>query len=329
MTRRIGPWLVLALLVLPALGLTLARLTDPSWVLAVQYVAFTPFAILLYGAALVVLLTAAVRTGAGRARWVTWTGAVLVAAALALHVTWFSPQLLGAQADPPRDAVPLRVMTSNLLRGEGRVVDVVDAARESRADVIVLPEATGATERALERLGADETWPHRAGRAGRDIEGTLVLSRYPVRGAQQLGTRLDSVSFTVAAPQRAVRMVAVHPIAPYEGAARWRKDHTLILDAVRRTDPDVVLGDFNATMDHEPMRRLADEGLRTATEVANEGWRPTWPVNGLFSVGPVPLPRSAEIDHVLVSDGVSVVGTERYDVADTDHLALTADLRLR
>ncbi|MCH1867252.1 endonuclease/exonuclease/phosphatase family protein [Nocardioides sp. CFH 31398] len=328
MTRRVGPWLVLAVLLVPAVVLTVARLGDPPWVLVVQYAAFTPFAMLLYAAALVVLLLAAARMAAGRARWATWVGTVLVGAALALHVAWFAPQLVGAQADPPRGATPLRVMTANLLRGDGRVADVLDAAREDRTDVVVLPEATRATERALDRLDADATWPHRAGRAGRDIEGNLVLSRYPLRDERQLGTRLDSLSFTLAAPGGPVRMVAVHPIAPYEGARRWREDHRLILDAVRRTEPDVVLGDFNATMDHAPMRRLHDEGLRTATEVANEGWRPTWPVNGLFSLGPVPLPRSAEIDHVLVSDRVAVLGTERHDVAGSDHLALAADLRL-
>jgi len=320
---------VLALLLVPAVALTLARLTNPSWVLAVQYVAFTPFAIPLYAAALVVLLVAARRTGPGRARWVTWAGVALTAGALVLHGTWFSPQLVGAQADPPRGAEPLRVMTANLLRGDGDVADVLAAARENRADVLVLPEATGRTDRALRRLGAGETWPHRAGRVGTDIEGTLVLSRSPVRDVRQLDTRLDSLSFTVATPRRGVRVVAVHPIAPYEGAGRWRADHAAILEAVRRTDPDVVLGDFNATVDHAPMRRLHDEGLRTATEAANEGWRPTWPVNGLFSLGPVPLPRSAEIDHVLVADTVTVVGTERHDVADTDHLALSADLRVR
>ncbi|GAA1923937.1 endonuclease/exonuclease/phosphatase family protein [Nocardioides lentus] len=328
MVRRGVVVAVLLVLLVPAAALTVLRLGDPGWVLAVQAVTFAPAALVLYALALLVLVVAALRS-AGGARLLAGVVAVLVVVPLALHASWFAPQVAGAEPAAAPDAVPLRVMTSNLLRGDGDPADVVAAAREARADLVVLPEATARTTRALGRLGADEAWPHRAGRAGADIEGTLVLSADPVRDVRVLPTQLDSVAFTVERGDRDLRVLAVHPIAPYDGAAGWRRDHAAILAAVRRERPDVVLGDFNATMDHRPMRRLAAEGYRTATEVANEGWRPTWPVNGLFSLGPLPLPRSAEIDHVLVRDGTAVLGTERHLVAGTDHLALSADLRLR
>ncbi len=65
-------------------------------------------------------------------------------------------------------------------------------------------------------------------------------------------------------------------------------------------DPDLVVGDFNATADHEPMRSLADAGYRDVGELANEGWQPTWPSGDAVELLGVSVPSLVQIDHVLV-----------------------------
>ena len=96
--------------------------------------------------------------------------------------------------------------------------------------------------------------------------------------------------------------------------------------AVASGAPDLVVGDFNATPDHSPMRALADAGYRAVAELANEGWQPTWPANGIFRVHGLPLPRFAPIDHVLVGERLAALGSSTVALDGTDHRAVVAEV---
>ena len=61
----------------------------------------------------------------------------------------------------------------------------------------------------------------------------------------------------------------------------------------------VLLGDFNATLDHAPLRRLLGTGYRDAADVRGAGFTPTWPYDGK----PVP---GVTLDHVLADRRVGV-----------------------
>ena len=86
------------------------------------------------------------------------------------------------------------------------------------------------------------------------------------------------------------------------------------------------MGDLNATVDHEPMRRLADAGYRSATELANEGWQPTWPAYGVVHVAGVEVPRLVQIDHVLLGRRMAALETHTLAIRGTDHRALVAEV---
>jgi endonuclease/exonuclease/phosphatase family metal-dependent hydrolase len=79
----------------------------------------------------------------------------------------------------------------------------------------------------------------------------------------------------------------------------------------------MVVGDFNATLDHGPVRDLLGLGLRDAARESNAGWQPTWPAW---------LPLIA-VDHVLVSRDLGVISTKSAVVEGTDHRALVAEVR--
>jgi endonuclease/exonuclease/phosphatase (EEP) superfamily protein YafD len=84
-----------------------------------------------------------------------------------------------------------------------------------------------------------------------------------------------------------------------------------------------VVGDFNATRDHQPFRAILDTGLRDAAEQAGSGWQPTWPARGSWGW----LRPLLTIDHVLATDQWQAVDTSTLEVPGSDHLALVARLR--
>ena len=91
-------------------------------------------------------------------------------------------------------------------------------------------------------------------------------------------------------------------------------------------EPDLVVGDFNATADHAPMRALADAGYRDVGELANQGWQPTWPTRGVFDLLGLPL---AQIDHVLVGDRLAALDLGTVAVPGSDHRAVVATVALK
>lgn len=318
--RTLAFWLLLALLVAPAALLTVARAVQPGGGGWIRLVSFTPLALPAYAAAVTLLLGRAL-LGGRRLAWLA--GAALVAVPLGVHTWWYLPQLTGPNPPPADHAQPVRVFTANLWEGRVDGLDVVAAGSDAGADLLVLEEVTPAVLARMEDGGLDDAWPYRAGEPADGIAGTMVFSRFPLDDVTRLPTALGSWSLTVAAPDGALRLLAVHPMAPIRPAA-WRAD----LAAVASAGPaDLVVGDFNATADHAPMRALLRAGLHSAAERTNQAWQPTWPANGRFRVaGVLPLPPLVQIDQVLVGPSLAVLSTRTLHLPSTDHLAVLAEL---
>ena len=313
---RVVGLLALGLVLAPALVLTVVRLFEPWGERWVRLEAFTPLAIVMYGVALLALL---VRFAMAR-RWGRGLAAAAVALGLALHIAWFSPMISGANPPPRAGAEPLRVMVVNLYAGRADGLDVVRAASEEDIDVLVVTEMTPAALARMESAGLESLFPHRAGRSGRSKLGTMVFADVRLGHATPLST--SGASWRV--PMGKYTLFAVHPYAPTD-IAKWRRDHYLIRTAVVDEQPDLVVGDFNATTDHPQMRALADAGYRSAAELANEGWQPTWPAAGQSVLG-ISVPNVVEIDHVLVGPTFAGISTHTLDIPESDHRAVVADV---
>jgi endonuclease/exonuclease/phosphatase (EEP) superfamily protein YafD len=80
----------------------------------------------------------------------------------------------------------------------------------------------------------------------------------------------------------------------------------------------IVLGDFNATVDHSPLRSLLAAGLVDTHAELGRGWAPTWPAA-------FPL---VQIDHVLHGPGWAAVSASEHLLPGTDHRAVVAELAL-
>lgn len=318
--RDVVFWLVVAGLLLPALLLSLTRAVEPGGAaLWLQVEAFTPLAIVLYAAALLVVLVPLLV----RRRWrsAALPVALVCVAGLVVHAWWYAPQVTGANPPAAAGAAPLVVMTANLLKGEADGADVVRRASAADVDLLVVEEVTAAELAAMDRSGLADLLPYSVGTAGDGAAGTMAFSRSPVSDGAAISTTLDSWSFHT----EGLTVLAVHAFPPTDAAA-WRHDHAVIADAVARLQPDLALGDFNATADHAPMRALAAAGYRDAGELADRGWQPTWPARGVFDLLGLPL---AQIDHVLVGPRLAALAMRTTTIAGSDHRGVLAEVARR
>ena len=316
--RRVLFWVVAAVLALPALTLTVARVLDSDNGTMIRIEAFTPLAMPVY---LVLVVWLAVGAVVVKGRWHV-VAAVVAVLLLGLHMWWFAPQVVGSDPAAAGGAPRIVVMNANLYEGHARAADVVDAVREHHVNILVLEEITPGLLQEMDDLGLAQLLPDRVGEPDYMVAGTMILADQPLTGHVRLRTTFQGWQATY----DGLTVLGVHPVAPVDPAG-WRADHAAILEQAEAAHADLVVGDMNATPDHEPMRALDAAGFRDAGEVGNVGWQPTWPANhvGVFPL----LPPVVRIDHVLIGDRMTSLGTSTVDVAGTDHYALLATVARR
>ena len=320
MIWRVLFWLSAAALAVPALTLTLARAFDTDNGSLIRIESFTPLALPLYAVLLVLLAAGAALQQSERKPRLA--AAVLALAGLAVHVWWFSPQFVGTDPEPAQGAERITVMNANLFEGRAKAEEIMDAVRDNDVDILVLEEITPDLLAQLDGLGLAELLPERVGEPDYMVAGTMILANQPLTEHVRLRTTFQGWQATY----DGLKVLGVHPVAPVDPDA-WRADHAAILRQAEADDADLIVGDMNATPDHDVMRTLDDAGFRDAGEVSNEGWQPTWPAN---HVGILPLlPPLVRIDHVLIGNELASLGTHTVDIDGTDHLALVATVARR
>jgi endonuclease/exonuclease/phosphatase (EEP) superfamily protein YafD len=316
---RVLAWLTLAVAVVGGVSVTLSRLwpthTYPTAVLT----SFTPLALLAYVVCL--LAIGALGRGHWSASWgIAW---VAVLALMALHLVWLAPSFTDSTS--VGDAgTPRRILTINTQEGAADAAQIVAAVDERDVQVLIVEEITPQLAERLRAAGLDERLPEHVGEGKLRYAGTVVFSKFPLSNQRVVPTLFDSYLINVEDPEGPFDLLAVHPVHPLRSAELWRTEHALINDAARSAD--VIAGDFNATLDHQPMRTLVDQGFRSAAEIAGTGWAPTWPSNGRgVLLGPL-SPRLLQLDHIMIRDGWEVADVRRVLIADTDHTGVFAEV---
>ncbi len=179
------------------------------------------------------------------------------------------------RASPPANAPRLTVMTFNVHSTNYNSAAIVAALRRSKADIVGMQEVNATVGQALHDNLAD-LYPYQVAGEGGVVHGDVILSRYPV---QTTGYTLqgdwsdDPLAVHVNFQGHIITVLVVHPISTLltrneirgETAARAETAQSLV-DFVRvRTEPIVVLTDFNATDQSTP--------YRMATQVLGDAWR--------------------------------------------------------
>ncbi|WP_194291371.1 endonuclease/exonuclease/phosphatase family protein [Cumulibacter manganitolerans] len=321
--NRVG-WAVLGLLVV-ALVVT----GDPALVGVSTYQPFAQLIALRGWLALGLLALAGVLGGAallvhhrGVDRPVRLTAAILaLLAAAGVHGAVVIGRGVTAAAALPADkrAGDLDVLAFNTwggAAGDARVSALID---DVRPDAVVLPETTAAAaHRIAAAAGPGFTVLMGEGRPGGSGPTALLISAGLGEYERIDGPDLE-YGMVGARPLDGPGPVlyAVHVVSPVgERTAAWRRELALVTAICDRTDGAVVAGDFNATVDHAPLRatRCVDGSVRS-------GGVGTWPAGAPRLLG-------APIDHVLADPARwSPVGSAVRDVGGSDHRALVVRLR--
>jgi endonuclease/exonuclease/phosphatase (EEP) superfamily protein YafD len=276
----------------------------------------------------VCLLLVAVVIVVARPGW--WPSAAVLAAVAVVAVVFvvFSRVIPSASASPLNrapDRPTLSVLSFNVYEGHADVASLVDAISTERPDLVVLPEAGERYRQlVLASIGSlgYQSWTTGRPRE-RDVDGIVVLA---ARSMGTLNVRvLDrqakfawmELTGGVLGP---VRVLAVHTAAPVMGSVpAWRAD----LAALRgwcqsSTTPTMLVGDFNATVDHRELRSL---GCTDVAAAVGRGLTGTWPTS-------LPSWFGVQIDHVLVGGGIAPGDARVLDLPGSDHRAILVRVTL-
>ncbi|MFI5490977.1 endonuclease/exonuclease/phosphatase family protein [Actinoplanes sp. NPDC051859] len=310
-------WSVLSwLLVLPGFGWAVVRIGGWEDGLLVQLLAFTPYVAAWSVVPLILALVAR-----------RWPAAAVATVTLALLATSVLPRAFADSDRGPQTGMKLHVMTSNMLYGGASAAEIVRLVRENDVAVLAVQEFTPAAQTALAEAGLGQLLPHSSLSPRFGADGSGLYSRYPITNP---GVRINGGFFhqaygTIQPPGEGALLVeSAHPLAPFavDVVDRWRAD----LEAEPRADqnglPRILLGDFNSTLDHKPLRDLIDSGYRDAADATGHGLIGTW---GPYDGDKIP---PVTIDHVLVDKRLGVSDAAVHDVRDSDHRAIIAEIIL-
>ncbi|MFD6276552.1 endonuclease/exonuclease/phosphatase family protein [Streptomyces sp. NPDC060209] len=266
----------------------------------------------------VLVLGVLVAVPALRSRWAVAVVAVLLVA----HGALLAPRFIPEGRHVPAESVELRVATLNADAGGADPRALVELVRTERIDVLAVEQLPSGGVEALDKAGLDALMPYRELHPEYD---SSIYSRRPLShaGTTQVDTAWPQTTAEVAVGGRTVHFVAVHTYYPLGDVKRWTRDMAALTSMARRSSPDTVfLGDFNASLDHTPMRRLLAAGLTDTHAELGHGWARTWPV------GHALVPPLIQLDHVLHGPGLVGVSVGEHTVPGTDHRAVVAVLAL-
>ncbi len=102
-----------------------------------------------------------------------------------------------------------------------------------------------------------------------------MLSRWPIDSAAALSGDWRSLGVLVQVPGNGnaatpVQVRSVHPFPPFsnENLDCWRRCTRALTQAARLAPATILAGDWNATLDHHPIRHVLAAGYRDAAEEA-------------------------------------------------------------
>jgi endonuclease/exonuclease/phosphatase (EEP) superfamily protein YafD len=307
----VGPWL----LVLPGLIWSVLRVFGWERGYLVQLFAFTPYAAAWTLVPLVV--TVALR------RWPPAAAALVAVAIMAWCVL---PRTLPGDRGP-QTGTKLTVMTINMFVGAADPGAIVALVRAHDVSVLAVQEFSPAARSGLAGAGLDALLPYHALADEVGTTGSGLYSRYPITTsyAERCGGGNLQVYATIRTPGgTALDVVSAHPLAPYALSVLklWKGDLAAEPAPDPAGPPRILLGDFNSTLDHTPVRRLIARGYRDAADATGRGLLGTW---GPYHGRPVP---PVTLDHVLVDRRIGVRDVQVRAVPGSDHRSVLATLVL-
>ena len=242
-----------------------------------------------------------------------WLTAAVAVPTVALFACLVLPRAFADRDRGPAAGVALHVLTANMEFGGADPATIVRLVRDNDVAVLALQEFTPRAVTQLREAGLGDLLPYSSLGDELGASGAGLYSRFPITGA---GVRRNAGGMkqaygTIKPPgATAITVESVHPLAPAEPSAG------------PTGTPQILLGDFNSTLDHEPLRALINRGYRDAADADGKGLVGTW---GAYSEHPLP---PVTIDHVLVDERIGVGEVSVHGLPNSDHRAVLARLWL-
>jgi endonuclease/exonuclease/phosphatase family metal-dependent hydrolase len=285
---------------------------------AVQLIAFTPYV----AAASVVPLLVAVLTRR------VWPALVTALAAVALAACVL-PRWIADSSPEPAGGPAIRVLSVNMLFGgtDAHAAAVVGLVKQHRVDLVALQEYTAEAKTMLRAAGLEDVLPHAVTYPRPGVTGSAVYSRFPVTdlGFRQFESTFGQARARVAVPgAKEVLVESVHPCAPATAGLSdcWERDIRQQPAATPDGPVNLLIGDFNATLDHARFREILATGYRDAADVVGAGFACSWPYDERWFMPGVVL------DHVVADQRVGVRTVTMHRLPASDHKAVYAELVL-
>lgn len=266
-----------------------------------------------------VLLVAGIVLVVGRWRR---TGAVVLTAGL-VNLAVVIPLYIAPTDRANPTGANLRVMSFNVHAQNDDYVAVIDYIRRIDPDVVFLHESTRLWEEALTE--ADLDYRLVSGRNPGLIFGSVALVPEDAvaqsRGFGEAEPRALEVVVPTAAGE--VAIMGIHPLSPSTERRAALRDAQLDFVAewaASRSERTVVVGDYNTTTWSHSFRDLLRRG---GLHNSQRGYG----IQATFPATSNPVVR-VPIDHLLYSDGLSVIDRRLGPPLGSDHFPLVVDLAL-
>jgi endonuclease/exonuclease/phosphatase (EEP) superfamily protein YafD len=245
----------------------------------------------------------------------------LLLAAVAINASFLMPWYQAAQAAP--GGAQLKFVYANLLSTNNEFDPLLQLLDEEQPDLVFLQEFSPRWRTATAAL--NPTYPYQYARVRSDNFGIAMFSRVPIESM----SHVDSPPFgyptliaTTRLNEMELTLVSSHPMIPVgrrNFAGRNEQIHSLTSLVNAAEGPVMLLGDLNATVWDRHYRQFESRtGLRNARR--GFGILPTWPT--FLPIAMIP------IDHVLVSEEISVIEARTGPRIGSDHLPLIVTVTL-
>jgi endonuclease/exonuclease/phosphatase (EEP) superfamily protein YafD len=308
---------MLALFLLPAIAFSGLNLVAPDTWIADTFVHFR-IQYLLIGV-LVLMLTVWHRN-----KWLAIAAVATVVLNAGQVMTYFAMPAIGqAHAKPTAtdNFETYRIASANIYARNDSFDLVADWITREDPDFVVLLEAGYRWKSEMQQRLSQ--YPHQRLTLRYRGLGKLVISKLPFEKfdtLESVGGRTETPLVTLRRNNAPVRIIGLHTNWPikYEGAM----SRNIELDRVARVaqeqaTPLVALGDYNVTPFSKHFQKMERDGsLRRAS--AGRGWLHSWPT--FF------MPAGIQIDHIMITPSIQVLGYKTGAGLNSDHKWVMADL---
>ena len=244
-----------------------------------------------------------------------------LAASLVLNASLVLPWYVGE--DETSGGVELKLLHANVLSSNTEYDRLIILLDTEAPDLVMLQEVSPDWLVALDELRADYPYSYAEAREGNF--GIALFSRVPLKSVSHFDSPPFGYPTIVASLDidgQVLHFIGTHPMIPVSGDFYDARNEQLAGVAQllgKQAEPKILVGDLNLSQwDVNYIGLEQQGGVRNARK--GFGILPTWPVFMPFAMIP--------IDHVLVSETISVTGFYSGPRIGSDHLPLIVTFSL-